>query len=660
MNTAIPNVRRSSVMDVESFYFMDRIWVLLVGSVMDEAHASSLRYLSENEIESPWILSLNFQGQSNNSKEWNSGDDQLRLRWMIYLVVLADAAESVRDAIGFEYCLASSSGWTNIRCAPFEALYGKKCRSLVLWAEIGESSLTGLELVLELTDKVVLIKEKPKAVRDREALEGRSAFWKEGLRLPKELNNVHDTFHVSNLKKCLADANLHVPLDEIKVDKTLRFVEESVEIMDQEIKKLKRRNIAHDEISSRRGYGNIGDLIRCMIAFEVNDHLILSAFVFGEEYSICSLIVIMERVAYRMRVTCGYPWPELEGNRFVTNIFRIPNTIPANITCTPSPTTIDQDAPSTSNSPTTEATHALVTHQGVEEQLQTIQFLFDNDPFINIFTLEPSSKESSSRDVIPSNLHQNNQLLDHLKKWTKDNLLDNELVPLPDCIMLINLKWIFKVKLDEFRGVLKNKARLVAKGYRQEEGIDFEEYFAPVTRIEAIRTYITNAAHKNMTVYQMDVKTAFLNGLLKEEVYVSQPEGFVDQDHPNYVYRLKKALYWFKQAPRTWYDMLSQLTDYGLAFNKTPVYCDNKSAIAMCCNNVQHSRSKHINVRYHFIKEQVENSVVELYSVKTEYQLVDIFTKALAKERFKFLINRLKMQSMSPKTLKRLAESEEE
>ncbi|GJR35108.1 hypothetical protein Tco_1210792 [Tanacetum coccineum] len=136
----------------ENMYFMDQIWVLLVGSVMDEAHVSrrrlqcqrllaycnSLRYLSENEIESPWILSLNFQVQSNNSKEWNSGDDQLRLRWMIYLVVLADAAESVRDAIGFEYCLASSSGWTNIRCAPFEALYGRKCRSPVLWAEIAE------------------------------------------------------------------------------------------------------------------------------------------------------------------------------------------------------------------------------------------------------------------------------------------------------------------------------------------------------------------------------------------------------------------------------------------------------------------------------------------------------------------------------------------
>ncbi|GJY07983.1 hypothetical protein Tco_0375037 [Tanacetum coccineum] len=108
------------------------------------------------------------KGDEDNSKEWNSGDDQLRLRWMIYLVVLADAAESVRDAIGFEYCLASSSGWTNIQCAPFEALYGRKCRSPVLWAEIGESSLTGLELVQETTDKVVLVKEKPKAARDRQ------------------------------------------------------------------------------------------------------------------------------------------------------------------------------------------------------------------------------------------------------------------------------------------------------------------------------------------------------------------------------------------------------------------------------------------------------------------------------------------------------------
>ncbi|GJY63879.1 retrovirus-related pol polyprotein from transposon TNT 1-94, partial [Tanacetum coccineum] len=132
-----------------------------------------------------------------------------------------------------------------------------------------------------------------------------------------------------------------------------------------------------------------------------------------------------------------------------------------------------------------------------------------------------------------------------------------ELVPRPDKVMVITLKWIYKVKLDELGGILKNKARLVARGYRQEEGIDFEESFAPVARLEAIRIFLAFAAHMNMVVYQMDVKTAFLNGNLREEVYVSQPDGFVDPDNPNHVYKLKKALYGLKQAPRAWYDMLS-------------------------------------------------------------------------------------------------------
>nr|GEX61974.1 retrovirus-related Pol polyprotein from transposon TNT 1-94 [Tanacetum cinerariifolium] len=110
---------------------------------------------------------------------------------------------------------------------------------------------------------------------------------------------------------------------------------------------------------------------------------------------------------------------------------------------------------------------------------------------------------------------------------------------------------------DKSGRVLKNKARIVAQGFRQEEGIDFKESFASVSRIEAIRIFITNVAHKNMTIYQMDVKTAFLNGELKEEVYISQPEGFVDQDNPSHVYKLKKALYGLKQAPHAWYDMLS-------------------------------------------------------------------------------------------------------
>ncbi|GKB86878.1 putative reverse transcriptase domain-containing protein, partial [Tanacetum coccineum] len=194
----------------------------------------------------------------------------------------------------------NNSYHSSIRCAPFEALYDRKCRSHVLWAEIGEGSLIGPELVLEMTDKVVMIKEKLKAARDcqksyankrRKPLEfevgdqvllkvspqkGVVHFGKKGklapryvgpfileriglvayrLRLPEELSSVHDTFHVSNLKKSLADANLQVPLDEIKVDKTLCFVKEPVEIMEREIKKLKCRNIAHIKVrwNSKRG-----------------------------------------------------------------------------------------------------------------------------------------------------------------------------------------------------------------------------------------------------------------------------------------------------------------------------------------------------------------------------------------------------------------------
>ncbi|GJY76657.1 retrovirus-related pol polyprotein from transposon TNT 1-94 [Tanacetum coccineum] len=549
---------------------------------------------------------------------------------------------------------------------------------------------------------------------------------------------------------------------------------------------------------------------------------------------------------------------------------------------------------------------------------------FHDDP------LNESPHEDSTSHGSSSNVRQIHTPLEHIGRWTKDHPIENVIGDPSHSVstrkqlhtnamwynvFLIKLKWIYKVKIDESGGVLKNKARLVAQGFRQEDGIDFEESFAPVARIEAIHIFVANAAHKNMMIFQMDVKMAFLNGKLKEEVYISQPEGFVDQDNPSHVYKLKKALYGLKQAPRAWYDMLSsflisqqfskgvvdptlftrhagndillvqiyvddiifastntamcdefanqmtskfkmsmmgqmsfflglqisqsprgifinqskyaseivkkyglnttdsvdtpmietkkldedlqgkpvdatlyrgmigslmyltasrpdlnyvvclcaryqakptekhlqavkrifrylngtinmglwyskdtdmsltayadadhagcqdtrrstsgsaqflgdklvswsskkqkstaissteaeyialsgccsqilwmrsQLTDYGFQFNKIPLYCDNKSAIALCCNNVQHSRAKHIDIRYHFIKEQVENGIVELYFVRTEYQLADIFTKPLPRERFNFLIDKLGMKSMSPETLKRLAEETDE
>nr|GFA26712.1 retrovirus-related Pol polyprotein from transposon TNT 1-94 [Tanacetum cinerariifolium] len=119
------------------------------------------------------------------------------------------------------------------------------------------------------------------------------------------------------------------------------------------------------------------------------------------------------------------------------------------------------------------------------------------------------------------------------------------------------MKWLCKNKRDEENTVICNKARLVAKGFAQKEGIDFEESFAPVARLEAVRLFVAYAAHKSFPVYEMDVKTTFLYRPLKEEVYVNQLDGFVDPYHPDQVYRLKKPLYGLKQAPRVWYDELS-------------------------------------------------------------------------------------------------------
>nr|GEU99096.1 integrase, catalytic region, zinc finger, CCHC-type, peptidase aspartic, catalytic [Tanacetum cinerariifolium] len=385
---------------------------------------------------------------------------------------------------------------------------------------------------------------------------------------------------------------------------------------------------------------------------------------------------------------------------------------PVNSADTPSSTIIDQDAPSL-NHPVAPV---------------------DNNLFVNVFALEPHSEASSSGDIsstestyclyssVLSKVEPKNfkstitkdcwfqAMQDEIHEF--DRLQVWELVPQPDYVMIITLKWIYKVKLDEYGDVLKNKAHLVAKGYRQEED---------------------------------GCQTAFLNGELKEEIYVSQSEGFVDPDHPTHVYRLMKALYqasptkkhlealkrvfrylkgtinwglWYpkdtamaltayadadhacyqdtrrstsgsaqflgdklvswsskKQKSTTisiteaeyiamsgccaqilW--MRSQLTDYGFDFNKIPLYCDNRSAIALCCNNVQHSRSKHIDIRHHFIREKVERGVVELYFVTTDYQVTDIFTKALPRQRFEIILPCHGMKSMSPTTLKRLQEEE--
>nr|GEU61948.1 retrovirus-related Pol polyprotein from transposon TNT 1-94 [Tanacetum cinerariifolium] len=522
---------------------------------------------------------------------------------------------------------------------------------------------------------------------------------------------------------------------------------------------------------------------------------------------------------------------------------------------------------------------------------------------LTVSTAEPKNIKETMADsawieAIWEELHQ----FDRLQVW--------ELVYKTFGKSIIRLKWLWKNKKDEDQTVIRNKARLVGKGYAQEEGIDFEESFAPVARLEAVWIFIAYVAHKSFLTFQMDVKTAFLNGPLKEEVYVAQPDGFINPNYPEKVYRLRKALYGLKQAPRAWYDELStfltskgfikgtidpalftirygedimlvqisvddiilgstntkytnsfeklmqsrfamslmgemkfflglqihqslsgifinqakytleilhkhgmykgqiigtpmatkpkldanlsgnpvdqtdyrskigslvyltcsrpdivqvvcfctryqsrptekhlkevkrifrylrgtvhmglwypkdssfelipfsdvdhagcidsrkitsggiqflgdklvsrmlkkqnctiissteakyvalsascaqvmwmrtQLQDYGFNYNKIPLYYDSQSSIAISCNPVQHSHTKHIHTRYHFIKEQVENGIIEIYLVRTEYQLADMFTKALPEDRFKYLVRRIGIRCLTPAELDVLA-----
>ena len=144
---------------------------------------------------------------------------------------------------------------------------------------------------------------------------------------------------------------------------------------------------------------------------------------------------------------------------------------------------------------------------------------------------------------------------EELKQFEKNQVW--HLVPRPKDYPIIGTKWVFRNKMDESGGVVRNKARLVAQGYNQEEGIDFDETFAPVARLESIRMLLAFACYKDFKLFQMDVKSAFLNGFLTEEVYVEQPPGFEDKNLSNHVYKLTKALYGLKQAPRAWYERLS-------------------------------------------------------------------------------------------------------
>nr|GEX59003.1 hypothetical protein [Tanacetum cinerariifolium] len=252
---------------------------------------------------------------------------------------------------------------------------------------------------------------------------------------------------------------------------------------------------------------------------------------------------------------------DLQGNDLLTG------SLSVNKSSSPIDNSNQQDTQPTMNIQPTSvpSTHTYVhaeennDNQAKEEHLQ-------DDEFTNpLCTRVQEVAESSSHNIVrrnPSKPVQRRRQLATDPEMCMFAL--TELVDKPFGKTIIRQKWLWKNKKDEDQTVIQNKARLVAKGYAQEEGIDFEESFALVARLEAVRIFVAYAAHKSFPIYQMDVKTAFLNGPLKEEVYVAQPDGFVDPDHPKKVYILKKALYGLKQAPKAWYDELSKfLTSKG-------------------------------------------------------------------------------------------------
>ncbi|GJT88415.1 copia protein [Tanacetum coccineum] len=230
---------------------------------------------------------------------------------------------------------------------------------------------------------------------------------------------------------------------------------------------------------------------------------------------------------------------------------------------------------------------------------------------------------------------------------------------------IIGTKWVFRNKLDENGIVSRNKARLVAQGYNQQEGINYDETYAPVTRLESIRILLAYACALDFKLFQMDVKSAFLNGFINEEVYVAQPLGFIDFEKPDHVYKLKKALYGLKQAPKAWYDRLKAFLikheykmgmkqtalaistteaeyvsarkacqqalwmkqafiDYDIRLDDVPIMCDNKGAIDLSKNPVQHSRTKHIEIHHHFLRDNVQKGHISIEKVPSVDNIVDI------------------------------------
>ncbi|GKA71337.1 zinc finger, CCHC-type containing protein [Tanacetum coccineum] len=674
----------------------------------------------------------------------------------------------------------NNSYHTSIKAAPFEALYGRKCRSPICWAEVGDSQLTGPEIIHETTERIVQIKSHIQAARDRQKSyadvrrkplefqvgdkvmlkvspwKGVIRFGKRGklnpryigpfkiiakvgtvayrLELPEKLSRVHSTFHVSKLKKCMADEPLAIPLDEIQVDDKLNFIEEPVEIMDCEVKRLKQSRIPIVKVrwNSRRGPGFTWERedqmqkkyphfftnstpaaeapsggVTCWFkTYEsLNDGSILhmgnesTAFVHGRccvdlrfsSGKVVSLLNVLHVPNIRKNLVSSsvlnnYGYKQvIESNKFVlskhgvfigfgylsNHMFRL-NIVSDNIGSAFMSTSklndsilwharlghvhfkrmqdmskdglipaFDMDSekidlcdlhatPSLGNKKyfvtfIDDASRAVVRlpdpkiktlgERGIEcifvgyvEHSKAFRFyviepnnsvainsiieskdaIFDEHRFSSIprpsqrsmvkgtdeSGVEGTRDEVSDQHSYCFNVKDDPKTFDEAMKsqdvafWKEaindemDSIMGNNtwvLTDLPLGCRPLGCKWIFKRKLKVNGTVEKFKTRLVIQGFKQKSGIDYFDTYAPVARISTIRLLIALALIHSLIIHQMDVKTAFLNGELEEEVYMNQPLGFILLGNENKVCKLIKSLYGLKQAPKQWHQKFDEV-----------------------------------------------------------------------------------------------------
>ncbi|GJS49416.1 retrovirus-related pol polyprotein from transposon TNT 1-94 [Tanacetum coccineum] len=562
----------------------------------------------------------------------------------------------------------NNSYHSSVICAPFKALYGRKCRSPIIKKPLEFSIGDYVLLNVSPWKGVVCFGKKgklaPRFVGPFDIIEkvGPVAY---RLDFPEELNGVHDTFHVSNLKNCLANPTLKVPLDEIRVDAKLNFVEEPMEILEREFKKLKGSRIAIVKFSPLSGCdssnlrGQICDN-KCRVTFSEHDseitkdgkvighanmHLIkslaskelvrnLPKLKFDQHFcdackirkqahashkaknivsttrclellhmdlfgpsavrsygGNCYTLVIVDDYSRTKDYLTKFDPKSYEGvflgysqnskaciilNKHTTKVEESLNV------------TFDETPPPSKTSPLVDdgldkeeeaikVTEKKNLENDIEDETLEVDKIVNikesrNHPLENIIgnlnqrTLRSQAQNQSNffcfiSTIEPKNV--NEALMGHswivamqeeLNQFIANDVW--ELAPQPRNMAIIGTKWVFRNKLDENGIASQNKARLVTQGYNQQEGIDYDETYTLVARLDSIRILLAYSCALDFKLFQMDVKSVFLNGFINEEVYVAQPSRFIDFEKPDHVYKLLKALYGLKQAPKAWYDRL--------------------------------------------------------------------------------------------------------